>query len=218
MWSALQSDTAVYLKIFVALYVLVNPLEGIPVFLAKTHTLSATERAKIAYLAALGVTIILLVALFIGQGLLSLLGIGIGAFETAGGIIIFLIALQMISGKINEEPGMENNGTTLRRFALVPLATPLLAGPGPISSVILFASRGPNHHGSGPLEYLLLSGITVTVGLATWAALRAAERLRHLLGDTGIEVSTRISGILVAAIAVELIHHGLMVLLPGLVR
>jgi multiple antibiotic resistance protein len=213
------ADFTAYLKIFVAVYVLVNPLEGIPVFLARTQKLKPADRQTVAYTAAVGVTVILLVSLFIGRGLLALLGISNGAFATAGGIIIFLIALKMVSGAIDEpEPSEGDAKQTIRRFALVPLATPLLAGPGPISSVILYASKGSSGHGSTWLDDVVLSCIILVVGLATWAALRAADTLRRVLGETGIEVSTRVSGILVAAIAVQLIQEGLVELFPSIAR
>src|SRR5262245_5976896 len=95
-----MADAHVYLKVFIAIYVLVNPLEGIPVFLARTQSMAPAIQRMVARDAAIGVTAILLVTLFVGQGLLSLLGIGVGAFATAGGIIIFLVALQMIAGSI----------------------------------------------------------------------------------------------------------------------
>jgi multiple antibiotic resistance protein len=213
------ADLTAYLKIFVAVYVLVNPLEGIPVFLARTQKLKPADRQMVAYVAALGVTVILLVSLFIGRGLLALLGISNGAFATSGGIIIFLVALKMVAGDVNEPQETDGDAEqSVRRFALVPLATPLLAGPGAISSVILYASKGSSGHGSTWLDDVVLSCIILVVGLATWAALRAAETLRRVLGETGIEVSTRISGILVAAIAVQLIQEGLVELFPTISR
>jgi multiple antibiotic resistance protein len=96
----------------------------------------------------------------------------------------------------------------LRRFGIVPLATPLLAGPGVISAVIVYASKGPTGQGNTLLDYGILVGIIVTVGAATAIALRAATPLKRMLGETGIEVSTRVSGILVAAIAVGMIVQG----------
>jgi multiple antibiotic resistance protein len=210
-----MAEFTAYLKIFVAVYVLVNPLEGIPVFLARTQKLTAANRQTVAHLAAVGVTVILLVSLFIGRGLLALLGISNGAFATAGGIIIFLIALKMVNGEMDEPESDEGHTEkNIRRFALVPLATPLLAGPGPISSVILYASKGTSGAGATWLDDVVLSCIILVVGLATWAALRAADTLRRALGETGIEVSTRISGILVAAIAVQLIQEGVLELFP----
>ena len=213
-----MTDLANYLKIFVAVYVLVNPLEGIPVFLARTYKLKPVDRQTVAYLAAVGVTVILLVSLFVGRGLLALLGISNGAFATAGGIIIFLIALKMVGGDLNEPEQPEGHAEqNVRRFALVPLATPLLAGPGPISSVILYASKGASGKGATWNSDMILTCIILVVGLATWGALRAADPLRRVLGETGIEVSTRISGILVAAIAVQLIQEGIVELFPSLV-
>jgi multiple antibiotic resistance protein len=104
----------------------------------------------------------------------------------------------------------------LRGFGIVPLATPLLAGPGVISAVIVYASKGPTGHGCTPLDYAILTAIIVAVGVATALALRAAGPLKLMLGETGIEVSTRISGILVAAIAVGMIVDGISQCFPVL--
>ncbi len=212
-----MADALIYFKIFVAIFVLVNPLEGIPVFLAQTEAMPDAARHNIARIAAISVTIILLVALFIGSPLLAGLSISIGAFTLAGGIIIFLVGLQMVSGAMSKSNAADDTKPESGlRFALVPLATPLLAGPGPISSAIVYASKGPFDKGSTLIDYVILSGIIIVVGLATWGALRAAESLRRLLGETGIEVSTRISGILVAAIAVQMMHDGLTRMFPQL--
>lgn len=211
-------NALIYLKIFVAFFVLVNPLEGIPVFLAQTQNMPAASRRNIARVAAIGVTVILLVALFVGRALLEILSISIGAFTTAGGIIIFLVGLQMVSGAVSQKSAANDDASpdSGERFALVPLATPLLAGPGAISSAIVYASKGPFDKGCTLVDYIILAAIILIVGLATWAALRGADGLRRLLGQTGIEVSTRISGILVAAIAVQMIHDGLVRLFPEL--
>jgi multiple antibiotic resistance protein len=210
---------AVYLKIFIAIYVLVNPLEGLPVFLAGTEGLDRATRVAVARTAAFSVTCIMLVALAIGRGLLELLSISIGDFSTAGGIIIFLIGLKMVlgpSGSSHTSSAMSKD--EIRGFGIVPLATPLLAGPGVISSVIVYASKGPTGQGCTPTDYAILSAIIVLVGIATLVALGAADRLRQVLGETGIEVSTRISGILVAAIAIGMIAQGVRQIFPILTR
>ena len=95
---------------------------------------------------------------------------------------------------------------------------PLLAGPGAIRSVIVYASKGPTGTGCTPLDYAILAAIVVLVGGATWGALRIADPMRRLLGETGIDVSTRVSGILVAAIAVGMVQEGLVMLFPALAR
>jgi multiple antibiotic resistance protein len=165
----------VYLKIFVALYVLVNPLEGLPVFLARTQSLDRRTRVSIAHTAALSVTCIMLVTLILGRGVLELFSISIGDFTIAGGIIIFLIALKMVLGTFAPvDSGHPMSQEQVRSFGIVPLATPLLAGPGVISAIIVYASKGPAGQGNTPLDYVILSMIIIAVGAATWTALRAA--------------------------------------------
>ena len=208
-----------YLKIFIALYVLVNPLEGLPVFLARTQMLSHRERVAIGRTAALSVICIMLASLVIGRALLELFSISIGDFTAAGGIIVFLIGLKMVLGPSSaSESASPLSKQELRSFGIVPLAIPLLAGPGVISTVIVYASKGPTGHGCTPLDYAILTAIIVAVGGATALALRAAEPLKLMLGETGIEVSTRISGILVAAIAVGMIVDGISQCFPLLAR
>lgn len=203
-----------FAKIAVALFVLVNPLEGIPVFMARSRQLDAAARARTARTAAIAVTVIMLVALFVGRALLAGLGISIGAFMVAGGALIFLIGVRMVFGAPTMSDG--DAGEPGDSFAIVPLAIPLLAGPGVISGVIVYATKGPRGTGCTPADDLLLCAIILAVGAATWVALRAADPLRRMLGDTGIDVSTRVSGLIVAAIAVEMIHTGLLDLFPVL--
>lgn len=212
-----MADVTIYLKIFVALFVLVNPLEGIPVFLVCTQNMAQAARQAVERTAAVGVTVIMLTSLIIGRGLLQVLSISIGAFTTAGGILIFLIALKMVLGGTGKTVGSGQDGDG-KRFALVPLAIPLLAGPGVISAVIVYASKGPTGSGCTMVDYFILGGIIAVVGIATWTSLRMADPLRRLLGNTGIEVCTRISGILVAAIAIQLVYEGLVLLFPALTQ
>jgi multiple antibiotic resistance protein len=211
-----MTEALIYIKVFIALLVLVNPLEGIPVFLAGTQSMSPAGRRAIARTAAIGVMVILLVALFLGRAVLDMLSISIGAFTTAGGIIIFLVALKMVLGDSKPDESQGQSSEVGEGFALVPLATPLLAGPGAISSVIVYASKGATNQGASLINDAILSAIILLVGLTTWAALRAADRLRRVLGETGINVCTRVSGILVAAIAVQMMHDGLLRLFPQL--
>jgi multiple antibiotic resistance protein len=203
-----------YLKVFIAVFVLVNPLEGIPIYLARTQGMSNTQRLAIARTASLAIAIILWVALAAGHLVLQLLGISVGAFTVAGGIIIFLIALKMVLGPAGGDLG--GGGSDSGSFAIVPLAIPLLAGPGPISSVIVYSSKGITGQGASLGDDLVLAGIILVVALATFLSLAVADPARRLLGDTGINVFTRIAGILVAAIALGLVHEGLGMLYPQL--
>ena len=198
-----MDNLAEYLKVFIAVFVLVNPLEGIPIYLARTQGMTQGQRLAIARTTSLAVAIILWVTLAIGHVVLQLLGISVGAFTLAGGVIIFLIALKMVLGPSGGD--VSGSGPSDGSFAIVPLAIPLLAGPGPLSSVIVYASTG-------------VTGLGASAGedLVTFLSLAVADPARRLLGDTGINVFTRISGILVAAIAVGLVNEGLGTLYPQL--
>ncbi len=207
---------AEYLKVFVAVYVLVNPLEGIPIYLARSGGMTKAQQLATARTASCAVAIILWVSLAAGKFVLQLLGISVGAFTLAGGILIFLIALKMVLGPGGGNAGSE--GSAAGSFAIVPLAIPLLAGPGPISSVIVYASKGITGHGASFGDDIVIAAIILVVAAATYAALALAEPARRLLGTTGIDALTRISGILVAAIAIGLINEGLVMLYPQLVR
>ena len=192
---------------------LVNPLEGIPIYLARTQGMPNAQRLAVARTTSTAVAIVLWVSLALGHMVLQVLGISVGAFTLAGGVIIFLIALKMVLGTARSDPG---HGPADGSFAIVPLAIPLLAGPGPISSVIVYASKGITGHGASLTDYLALAVIIVVVAVATFLSLAVADPARRLLGDTGINVFTRISGILVAAIAVGLMNEGLVMLYPQL--
>ena len=204
-------DVTHYVKVFVAVFILVNPFEGIPFFLSATETMTPEDRDRTAKRAALGVTIILLTSLVIGRGILTAFGISTAAFQTAGGVIVFLIGLKMVFSSPDAGAVRATSATTHRDVAIVPLATPLLAGPGPISSVILYAS-----HNTGLVDYALLILVILLVGAATLVSLRLAVPLALRMKQTGIDIASRIMGLLVTAIALELIVHGVTKLLPAL--
>ena len=204
-----------YFTVFIAVFVLVNPLEGIPIYLAKTQGMTTRQRLAIARTTATAIAVVLWVSLAFGHLILELLGISVGAFTLSGGIIIFLIALKMVLGPAGGDlTGGGGGGSS--SFAIVPLAVPLLAGPGPISSVIVYASKGITHQGASLVDDVALAVIILVVALAAFAALALADPARRLLGDTGINVFTRIAGLLVAAIALGLVHEGLSMLYPQL--
>lgn len=205
-------DVTHYLKVFIAIFILVNPFEGIPFFLSVTEPMTQEERDRVAKRAALGVTVILLISLAVGRLVLSLFGITTPAFQTAGGVIVFLIGLRMVLSSPDADAARAI-AVAHRDIAIVPLATPLLAGPGAISSVIVYASHSP-----GAMNYALLALIVLLVGVATLLSLRLAEPVARRMGATGVEISSRIMGLLVTAIALEMIMSGVTKLLPALGR
>ncbi|WP_030441638.1 MarC family protein [Actinoplanes subtropicus] len=183
-------------EVYVTLLVIVDPPGMVPVFLALTGTMPARARMKAgtqAVLLALGVIVGFAVA---GQTLLDYLHVQLPALRAAGGLLLVLVALQLLTGK-TDEPA-EQGGTS--NVALVPIGTPLLAGPGAIVTTMLFVRRA-----HGPTDYLVIGVGILLVMLTVWVVLRFSDVIVKLLRPAGIEVLTRIAGLLLAAIAVQLI-------------
>ncbi|MEI8311047.1 MAG: MarC family protein [Verrucomicrobiota bacterium] len=200
------------LKALIAIIVLINPLEGIPLFLARTAAMTNTSRLGVAKRASLTVLVLLLGAMAGGKAILYLFGIQIATFTIAGGIIILLIALKMVlQPPKTESTPSEGSGD----IAIVPLGTPLLAGPGPISSVIVFSSKGIGPDGSIWISDAILLLLIALAATITYLSLRMALPVGRWLGQTGINVLTRLAGILVAAIALQMILSGLLETFPA---
>ncbi|HET6215207.1 MAG TPA: MarC family protein [Micromonosporaceae bacterium] len=182
-------------EVFVTLLVIVDPPGMVPIFLALTGTLPARDRHRAGFQAvalAGGVIVTFAVA---GQTLLDYLHIDLPALQGAGGLLLILVALELLTGKADDP-----NAPATSNVALVPLGVPLLAGPGAIVATMLFvrgASRGP--------EYLAIALAIAAVLVAVWLVLRFSGVIVRLLRPSGIEVLTRIAGLLLAAIAVQLI-------------
>lgn len=180
---------------FVTLLVITDPPGMVPIFLALTGQLPAKQRHRAGWQAvalAGGVIVLFAVA---GQQILQYLGIDLPALQGAGGLLLVLVALQLLTGK-SEEPDAQ--ATT--NVALVPLGTPLLAGPGAIVATMLFVRRA--HHLA---DYLAIGSAIVLVLAVVWLVLRFCGVIVRVLRPSGIEVLTRIAGLLLAAIAVQLI-------------
>ncbi|BDH45640.1 UPF0056 inner membrane protein [Salmonella enterica subsp. enterica serovar Choleraesuis] len=207
-------DLPTYFKFFIGLFALVNPVGIIPVFISMTSYQTAAARNKTNLTANLSVAIILWTSLFLGDGILQLFGISIDSFRIAGGILVVTIAMSMISGRLGEDKQnkQEKSETAIREnVGVVPLALPLMAGPGAISSTIVWGSRYHN--------WMHLLGFTVSIALfalCCWLLFRAAPWLSRLLGQTGINVITRIMGLLLMALGIEFIVTGIRALFPGL--
>ena len=200
------------LKALIAIVVLINPLEGIPLFLARTSAMTNASRLGVAKRASLTVLALLLGAMAGGKAILYLFGIQIATFTIAGGVIILLIALKMVLEPPKPETSpAEGSGD----IAIVPLGTPLLAGPGPISSVIVFSSKGIGPDGSIWVSDAILLLLIALAAAITYLSLRMALPVGRWLGQTGINVLTRLAGILVAAIALQMILSGLLETFPA---
>jgi multiple antibiotic resistance protein len=203
-----------YIKIFVALFVIVNPIGTMPMFLGLTARHDVADKKRIARIASISVAIVLTVSAVLGEHLLGLFGITIASFKVGGAILILLLAISMMHATPSGErqtPEEAKEAEDKESIAVVPLALPLLSGPGAISTTIIYAAQSPSLAHLGAVVACCL-----LVALTTWVALRAATPVGSQLGKIGINVVIRIMGLLLAAVAAEIFASGIVVLLPGL--
>jgi len=200
-------DMALYLHIFITLFSILNPLGVIPIFLAVTADENALEKKITIKRTTTAVIIILILSAYLGDYLLKFFGINIDSFRIAGGILLLLMAVHMLQAKI---PSTKTNDTETNEaiekedVSIVPLAIPLTAGPGTISTVILFSS---NMHTF--FDKTVLSIIIVLAAVTIWPILTLSRTIGERLGATGLNVATRIMGLILAAIAVQFIIEGI---------
>lgn len=203
-----------YIKIFTTLLAIVDPLAAVPVFFSLTANALESERKRIATTASVTVVIVLMVSAIVGQSLLNFFGISIASFRVGGGILLLLISLSMMQARqphAKHTPEEEKEAEEKESIAVVPLAMPLLSGPGAISSTIIYTNEADSF-----LHLLLILVISVLIGLVTFLTLRVAIPLSRRISKTGINIITRLMGLLLASIAVEFIAEGLKDLLPAL--
>ncbi|MFA5950138.1 MAG: MarC family protein [Hyphomicrobium sp.] len=203
---------AVLLTSFTTFFATVGPIEAAVLFATLTPHVTATERRGIAVRATLIASGILLVSTIAGGPLLRQLGVTLAALKAAGGIILLLIALDMVFArptsafKLTPPEGAEAEAKDKEDLAVFPLATPLLAGPGAMSAGILLAA---NAHGD-PLQLAVTVLALVLVMVLTVALLLIGHELSHMLGITAQRVLMRVFGILLAAIAMQALFNGLL--------
>ncbi len=208
------------IKIILAFMVLINPFSALTLFLDLTRGYSMINRRKVARIACLTIFITISFFTIAGETLLKALGISIGSFQLAGGILVFLIAINMMNGEGNPvKPDQENfdvdhvqDAPPTTAAAVVPLAIPMMIGPGGISTVIIYSSQV-----SGILQVSAIIIAGLLISLFCYLALMAAGRISRLLGDTGLNIMSRIMGMLLAAVAIEIIVSGLRTLFPNLI-
>ncbi|MEO8157032.1 MAG: MarC family protein [Betaproteobacteria bacterium] len=203
------------IKLTVALLAIVDPVAGIPVFLSTTVGYTATERQRVTRIVAITVFGVLAVAALIGTQILRFFGISIPSFLIAGGILLLLMAIAMLQAKesgIRQTPDEAQEASEKDAVAVVPLGIPLLAGPGAISTMIIATHQSSNFFGH--IMLLVPAGL---IALAVWATFMAATRISERLGTTGMNIITRVMGLIIAAIGIEYIYRGLIELFPKLV-
>ena len=201
---------------FAALFFIIDPVGNVPLFLAITRQNNFNERKQIVKKASFACSLILIFFLLTGNLILELFHITIGAFKIAGGIIIFIISIQMLfvfkpgqkTSPLEEEEAREKEDVSI-----FPLAIPFLSGPGAIATVILLRSNCQNL-----IHYLVIFGVIVIVSILTYFILKESQYLMKFLGQTGINILTRLMGLILSVIAVQFAIDGIKMVLPVLLQ
>lgn len=203
-----------YIKVFLGVLAIMGPFSALPIFVNLTSGKSSIEKLQLAKNASIYALVIALSSVWIGNYILDFFNISISAFRVAGGILLLTLAINMINAKI---PGAKQTPEELaeakvstKDLAMIPLAIPLIMGPGAISTVIVFS-----HYADGIKHLFMMSLIVSVLILNIYIFLRAAAYFSEKLGLIGINVISRIMGLILAAIAVEFMASGLIKLFPG---
>jgi MarC family membrane protein len=186
-------------EVFVTLLVIMDPPGSVPVFLSLTGTHGRKARRRSADLAVLTAFVVIVVFALFGQQVLEYLHVSVPALQVSGGLLLLLVALELLMGW-GAQPSLDDDVNV----SMVPLGTPLLAGPGAIAATIVFAKQ-VHHFRDG----LALATAIVGVHVVLWVTLRFSSLILRLLGRSGVTLITRIAGLLLSAIAVQLAADGI---------
>ena len=196
------------LRAIVGIFVIVDPIGSVGIFLSVTNGFTQIKKEKAARFAGITVAAVLVIAALMGQAILDLFGIRLAAFSVAGGILFLILAVEMIRGEgVSQFHKLNERSEQLPAAAIVPLGVPLMAGPGAISTVILASPGSANWFETA----ILISSIAV-LGLVTWLCFSYAQYIGKLIGDIGIQLISRIMGLILAALAVEYMVKGVQIL------
>ena len=194
---------------FVALFIIIDPVGLTPVFIAITQGMDDTLRRKVALRSVLVSAFVISVFIVGGETVLGFIGISMPAFRIAGGILLFLTALDMLFQRRSKRRENQTEQELVDDPSVFPLAIPLIIGPGAIATVILIAGAKPGLVGIASTGF-----ITALVLLTVFVFFSAASRIEKLLGKTGIDILTRLLGMLLAALSVQFVIEGLVEFFP----
>jgi multiple antibiotic resistance protein len=205
-----------WLKPLIALLAIVNPIGVVPFFIAFTQNYTREQRKHTIRVSAFTAFCVIAISAVAGLKIIEFFNISIASFQVGGGTLLLISAIQMLNAQPAEsKPSDVDDGTQRadegNSIAVVPLTIPLLTGPATISTMVIYAEKSQSIW-----QQAALVGYGVVIGLAAFAAFSAAGRIARVLGKTGISVMTRLMGLILAAMAVELLADGLHKLFPAL--
>jgi multiple antibiotic resistance protein len=198
-------DTTLLASAFVTLFVIMDPVGTVPIFLSLTAGRSRRTARRAAWQAVAVSFVVICTFAFFGQRILEYLHISLAALQGAGGLLLLLVALELLTG--NEKEPAAQPGANV---AMVPLGTPLLAGPGAIVATMLFSRRVHD-----VADFVALALAVILVHLCIWAAMRFSLPILRLIRESGVLLVTRIAGLLLSAIAVQLVADSVRAFIAG---
>ncbi len=207
-------DFQEFIRIYIGIFMICSPFTAISAFLSLTNGRTSKQKKRVGLIAALTVASVLISIAWLGDSLLNFFGVRLATFQVAGGVILFLLALTMLHGG-----GMDTAKSSLKEreehktdpVEIVPLAIPLIAGPGAISSVIIVVENHP-----GVMNSIAISLNLLLVSISLFFCLFFASALEKKLGKTGIKLLNNLGGLIIALIAVDVFSRGILELFPGL--
>jgi len=207
-------------KPLVTLLAVVNPLAIVPFFIHYTQGFTRAQRRRTVTTASFSAFLVIAASALLGLQILDFFGISLASFQVGGGMLLLISAMNMLNAQPAEAKKSTNDledgaqkAAMGASIAVVPLTIPLLTGPATMSTVVIYAEKAQNF-----LQLSLLVGYGVVIGLATALCFALADPIARVLGKTGINVMTRLMGLILAALAVEVMALGLVKLFPGLGR
>jgi len=201
-------------KPLITLLAIVNPLAIVPFFIHYTQGFSRKQRQRTVMIASLSAFAVIATCAIVGLQVLAFFGISLASFQVGGGMLLLTSALSMLNAQPAEAkttPDEVNDASARASIAVVPLTIPLLTGPASMSTVVIYADQAKTF-----LQHAALVGYGVVIALATAVCFTLAEPIARVLGQTGINVMTRLMGLILAALAVEVMADGLIKLFPAL--
>jgi len=204
------------LKPLIALLAIVNPIGVLPFYIHFTNGFSREQRQRTIRVAAFSAFVVIAVSAVAGLRIIEFFGISLASFQVGGGMLLLVSALQMLNAQPAESRPVDlvegsDKADAGDSIAIVPLTIPLLTGPATISTMVIYAEQTRHWW-----QIAVLVGYGVVIGLSVWLAFSLAGRIARVLGKTGINVMTRLMGLILAALAVEVMSDGLVKLFPVL--
>ncbi|MCW5197681.1 YchE family NAAT transporter [Buchnera aphidicola] len=208
----LNFDFTIYIKFFISLVILINPIGMIPIFLSMTNHFSDKEKNRINLVANFSAFLILLISLFFGHSILKFFAISISSVKISGGLLILTIAFSMINNHntslYSKKKYTKKNNIQRHNIAIIPLAMPLIAGPGAISTTIIWSIQN-----SSLTNMIFFSIVIFIFFMLCYFVFRISPFFMYFFGKTGMEIITKIMGLLLMSVGIELITSGIRFIL-----